>query len=381
MGNSLRTEGGEAVLPAEALQSLVIALEQQGFQPVGPVVQDGHLELDHLDTVGDLPRGWTTTADAGIFSLSRRSDQAYFGFNLGQESWKKFFFPARLPLFKSQSLGNHVSFDPIADPAPPYALIGVRACELAALNVHDRTLRDGPYPDPTYTARRQAAFIVAVNCTESDAACFCASLGTGPGVSAGFDLALTELVDAHAHVFLIRAGSARGEAILAKLPHQPANATQQEQARLLIRAAANSQTRALQTHDLPGFLYDHYDHPQWDKVADRCLSCSNCALVCPTCFCHAIVDEMDLAGEQAERIRQWDVCHMLEHSYIHGGYIRTSTRSRYRQWLTHKIATWIDQFNCLGCIGCGRCLVWCPVAIDITAEMQAIREAGETGAT
>ncbi len=149
---------------------------------------------------------------------------------------------------------------------------------------------------------------------------------------------------------------------------------QQEQARELIQAAARSQTRGLKTQILPGFLYERYDHPQWDDVAARCLSCSNCALVCPTCFCHAIVDQTDLAGEQAERQRVWDVCHMLEHSYIHGGWIRTSTKSRYRQWLTHKLATWIDQFGCLGCIGCGRCLVWCPVAIDLTAEIRAIRE-------
>ncbi len=375
MSQSLRTDGDEAVLPAEALDSLFNALRQEGFQPVGPLVQDGHLKLDYLSSIGDLPRGWTTEADAGIFRLAHRGDQAYFGFNLGQESWKKFLFPAHLSLVRSQRLDNRLTFEAIADSAPPYALIGVRACELAALDVHDRTLRDGPYPDPTYTARRQAAFIVAVNCTESDAACFCASLGTGPGVAGGFDLALTELVDADSQTFLIRAGSAKGAAIMAKLPCQPATPAQQDHARELIQAAARSQTRAMKTSDLPGVLfYDTYEHPQWDDVAARCLSCSNCALVCPTCFCHAIVDQVDLAGEQAERWRYWDVCHMLDHSYIHGGWIRTTTRSRYRQWLTHKLATWIDQFGCLGCIGCGRCLVWCPVAIDLTAEIRAIRE-------
>ena len=374
MSQSLQTYGDEAVLPAKALDSLFTLLVHEGFQPVGPVVYDGHLKLDAMSTVGDLPQGWTTAADAGIFRLARRGDQAYFGFNLGQESWKNFLFPSRLPLVKSQHLDNRITFEPIADTAPPYALIGVRACELAALSVHDRTLRDGPYPDPTYTARRQALFIVAVNCTESDAACFCASLGTGPGVESGFDLALTELVNAEGHVFLVRAGSAKGAAIMAKLPCQPATPAQQEQARELIQAAARSQTRSMKTSDLPGLFYDNYEHPQWDDVAARCLSCSNCALVCPTCFCHVIVDQVDLEGEQAERWRYWDVCHMLDHSYIHGGWIRTTTRSRYRQWLTHKLATWIDQFGCLGCIGCGRCLVWCPVAIDLTAEIRAIRE-------
>ena len=377
MSQSFQPKGHEAVLPAAALATLFELLEQEGFQPVGPTIQDGHLVLDTLGRVTELPQGWTTTADAGIFKLSRRPEPAYFGFNLGQESWKKYLFPSRLSLFQAQRRQGGVSFQQVTDTAPPYALIGVRACELAALEVQDRTLRDGPYADPVYTSRRQNLFIVAVNCTESDAACFCASLGTGPGVKTGFDLALTELVETAGHIFLIQAGSPRGEAILAKLPQQPVMPAQQEKARRLIQAAARSQTRALKTQDLPGFLYERIDHPHWDDVAGRCLSCSNCALVCPTCFCHAIIDQIDLEGEQAERWRLWDVCHMLEHSYIHGGYIRTSTKSRYRQWLTHKLASWIDQFGCLGCVGCGRCLVWCPVAIDLTAEIRAIRGAGK----
>jgi sulfhydrogenase subunit beta (sulfur reductase) len=366
--------GDEVVLPVAALSTLLDLLVQDGFQPIGPTIQDGHLVLDSLSSVADLPQGWTTEADAGTFRLARRQDKAYFGFNLGQESWKKFLFPSQLALFRAQRQESGLTFQAIPDTAPPYALIGVRACELAALAVHDRTLRHGPYIDPVYDSRRQAHFIVAVNCTESDAACFCASLGTGPGVEAGFDLALTEIINADSHQFLVQTGSPKGETMLARIPGQPVTTAHQEQARGMIQVAARSQTRAMQTDDLPGILYSRYDHPQWDDVAARCLSCSNCALVCPTCFCHAIVDRADLEGEEAERWRVWDVCHMLDHSYIHGGWLRTSTKSRYRQWLTHKLATWIDQFGCLGCIGCGRCLVWCPVAIDITAELRAIRE-------
>jgi formate hydrogenlyase subunit 6/NADH:ubiquinone oxidoreductase subunit I len=330
--------------------------------------------LDTLESVTELPQGWTTEADAGAFRLARRPDQAYFGYNLGQESWKKFLFPSQLPLFWTERRDREVIYQPLPDSAPRYALLGVRACELAALKVHDRILRQGPYADPVYTARRQSLFIVAVNCTESDAACFCASLNTGPGAVGGFDLALTELITAGGHQFLVQSGSPPGDKLLARLDWEPATATQKEQARGLIRAAAQAQTRAMQTDDLPGLLYEHYEHPHWDEVAARCLSCSNCALVCPTCFCHSIEDHADLEGSRAERWRSWDVCHMLDHSYIHGGRIRTSTRARYRQWLTHKLATWIDQFGCLGCIGCGRCLVWCPVAIDLTAEIRAFRE-------
>ena len=138
-------------------------------------------------------------------------------------------------------------------------------------------------------------------------------------------------------------------------------------------ATARSMGRTLDTDGIKELLYGSYEHRRWDDVAARCLACANCTLVCPTCFCATVEDVTDLTGDHAERWRRWDSCFTLEHSYLHGGSVRTSTRARYRQWLTHKLATWIDQFGTSGCVGCGRCITWCPVAIDITAEVAAIR--------
>jgi sulfhydrogenase subunit beta (sulfur reductase) len=374
MSQPLLHVGDEAVLPAAAFPALYTILVQQGYQPVGPTIQDGRLVLDALGGVADLPQGWTTEADAGVFRLARRADAAFFGYNLGQEFWKKFLYPASLPLFRVQRQEGGLTFQPLLQEAPPFACIGVRACELAALAIQDKIFLAGPHTDPVYAARRRSLFIVAVNCTEADAACFCASLGTGPGATAGFDLALTEIISGQEHFFLVTVGSSQGAAVMSQVSHQPVSTAVQQQARELIHQAARSQSRSLSTDDLPGLLYDNYGHPQWDDVASRCLSCGNCALVCPTCFCHSIADRLDLEGLEAERWRHWDVCHTLQFSYIHGGCIRTSPKSRYRQWLTHKLAAWIDQFGSVGCVGCGRCLVWCPVAIDLTAEIPAIRE-------
>ena len=102
-------------------------------------------------------------------------------------------------------------------------------------------------------------------------------------------------------------------------------------------------------------------------------------MVCPTCFCTTVEDHSDLAGETAERVRSWDSCFTLDFSYVHGGSVRTETQSRYRQWMTHKLASWIDQFGTSGCVGCGRCITWCPVGIDITEEAAAIRQTRRTG--
>ena len=141
--------------------------------------------------------------------------------------------------------------------------------------------------------------------------------------------------------------------------------------------AAQQMGRAMDTHDIRDLLLDNLDHPRWDAVASRCLSCANCTLVCPTCFCSAVEDTTDLSGEEAERARVWDSCFSVDYSYIHGGSVRQSGRSRYRQWMTHKLGTWFDQFGTSGCVGCGRCITWCPVGIDITEEVAAIRATEE----
>jgi sulfhydrogenase subunit beta (sulfur reductase) len=132
--------------------------------------------------------------------------------------------------------------------------------------------------------------------------------------------------------------------------------------------------RTMDTKGIKELLYRNYENPRWDDVAKRCLTCGNCTMVCPTCFCTTVEDITDLTGEHVERWRKLDSCFTMDFSYIHGGSVRSSPRARYRQWMTHKLATWIDQFGTSGCVGCGRCITWCPVGIDITEETGAIRD-------
>ena len=129
----------------------------------------------------------------------------------------------------------------------------------------------------------------------------------------------------------------------------------------------------METDGIKELLYGNPEHSQWDNVASRCLACANCTMVCPTCFCSTVDDGTSLDLREAWRDRRWDSCFTLEHSHMHSGPVRSSTKSRYRQWMTHKLASWIDQFGTSGCVGCGRCITWCPVGIDITEEVSAIR--------
>jgi ferredoxin len=162
------------------------------------------------------------------------------------------------------------------------------------------------------------------------------------------------------------------------LPHAPADDADLAAAHEVVAETARQMGRTVNTSGLQKRLYANYEHPQWDDVAERCLTCGNCTTVCPTCFCVTVEDVTDLHGTQAERWQRWDSCFTIDFSYIYGGSVRDSARARYRQWLMHKFATWPDQFGTSGCVGCGRCITWCPVGIDITAELRAIQD-GDAG--
>ena len=370
----------EQILGADQLGNLIAALVRKGYEVIGPTMRDGAIVYDRVESVEDLPAGWTDEQEPGRYRLKRREDEALFGYAVGPQSWKKYMHPAEVRLWSAERQGgtfrilNHE-----AKPERPHALLGARACELAAIAVQDRVLLEDKYRDPIYDQRSRGAFVIAVQCTQAASTCFCASMGTGPQVSDGFDLVLTELLGSKGHRFLVATGSDRGAEMLGELEAVPATGEDRQEAGARVEAAARRQVRSIDTTDIKELLQDNFEHPRWDNVASRCLTCANCTMVCPTCFCTAVEDVTDITGEHAERWRRWDSCFTQSFSYIHGGSVRTSAKARYRQWMTHKLASWIDQFGSSGCVGCGRCITWCPVGIDITEEVRAIREGGKSG--
>jgi sulfhydrogenase subunit beta (sulfur reductase) len=357
----------------EQLQTLFTVLEKRGYQLIGPTIRDSAIVYDELNSVGDLPVGWTDEQDAGHYRLARRNDGAYFGYVVGPHSWKKFLFPPVLSLWKANLQKGEMVVAPQTSQTPRYALIGVRSCELQAIAIQDKIFLQGEYKDPVYKARREKAFIVAVNCVTTGGTCFCVSMKTGPKATSGFDLALTEVINGQRHYFVAESGSAQGTEVLAELTKQQTTAEEQQTANSLLEKAAGRMGRQLDTDGIYELLYRNIECARWEDVAGRCLTCTNCTMVCPTCFCMTVQDTTDLTGQSAERKRYWDSCFTLDFSYIHGGSIRNSPKSRYRQWMTHKLAAWQDQFGTSGCVGCGRCITWCPVGIDITEEARAIR--------
>ena len=363
-----------SVFERSLLDDLLTALRRRGYLLIGPTVRQRAGVYDEISSADDLPVGVTDEQDGGTYRLSRDDSGALFSHNVGPSSWKGQLFPPRLRLWHARrDADGAMIVEADAPDARPRAFIGVRSCDLHAIAVQDRTFIGGAHVDADYAARRAGCFVVAVNCAQSASTCFCASMDTGPKAESGFDLALTELLDEDGHRFLVEVGSELGGEVLAELDTRPALEIDLTGASAVVQRAADQQVRKLDTTDVRDLLLDNLEHPRWEDVAERCLSCGNCTQVCPTCFCSTVEDVTDLAGSEAEHVRAWDSCFSLEHSHIHGGSVRSTTHSRYRQWMTHKLATWIDQFGTSGCVGCGRCIAWCPVAIDITAEVAAIR--------
>lgn len=369
------------ILDAGRLDALLEAVRARGWTVLGPQVRDGAIVYDTLGAASELPVDWRDEQSGGHYRLKRRGDGALFGYTVGPHSWKRYLFPAEQRLFRARRTADGIEFLPEPIDPPRLAFLGVRACELRALAIQDRVFLGGEHVDPGYKARRERVFVIAVNCGQAGGTCFCLSMGSGPKATTGFDIALTELMGEGGHRFLVEAGSERGSEVVSGLGLRPAEASDLGAAEAAIRRAESQMGRALETDGIRELLQRTLEHGRWDEVAGRCLSCANCTLACPTCFCSTVEEVTDLTGEHAERWRKWDSCFTLSFSYVVGGSVRGSVKGRYRQWLTHKLGTWIDQFGESGCVGCGRCITWCPVGIDLTEEVRALRGPGPGGDT
>jgi ferredoxin len=367
------------VLEKGDLQSLFDALTSEKYQLIGPRVEDAALVYDEIISADDLQVGYVDEQDGGKYRLVKSDRDAYFDYVVGQHTWKRYLYAPDVKLYELKRKGKDFEIVENKSEIPKRAFIGVRACEIEAIQIQDKILLEGPYKDTDYERRRQDILIVAVNCVRPGGTCFCASMGTGPRATKGFDLALTEIVEDSRHCFLIESGTNTGEKILKNLKGREASKDEIEAADRLMKEAENKMGRHVDTAGVKELLYRNFENSRWEVVAQRCLNCGNCTLVCPTCFCINIEDISSLEADSAQRLRKWDSCFTLDHSYIYGGSVRTSAKARYRQWLTHKLASWIDQFGMSGCVGCGRCITWCPVGIDLTEEIRAIRESEGKG--
>ena len=360
----------EAFLPRELLETLLDALRSEGRTVIGPIVRDGAVVYDEIHDASDLPFGWRSETAPGSYRLEESGSARAFDYGLGVSTWKRSSHPPRIPLTTTDPDGLVVAVEP---DVPRVAYLGVRGCELAALGIQDRVLRAGPAGDRDYDARRDAAVVVAVECAVAMSTCFCTSTGTGPEIAGGADIVLAELDDG----FTVRALTPAGELIVSRLGCAEPTRAQIDAAADQIAAVRSWIGYPVPMEGLPERLRAVPEHPRWEQIAERCLACTNCTLVCPTCFCTSVVVSSDLDGTTGATERVWDSCFTLGFGRVAGdSNFRPRVADRYRQWLTHKFSSWWDQFGSSGCVGCGRCITWCPVGIDVREELLAIAPPG-----
>ncbi|MDA2978812.1 MAG: 4Fe-4S dicluster domain-containing protein [Actinomycetota bacterium] len=356
------------VLGPSGLRSLIDLLHAGGYTVIGPTVADGTIVYGSIASIDDLPIGWTDTQEAGSYGIERREDDSFFAYNVGPRSLRHYLFPPRQTLLTIEHAETGLRFCQEPPDNIRYAFVGVRACELAAVAIQDAVFLDSPHADPNYARAREHSFTIGVNCAVAGGTCFCASMGKGPSCTAGYDLVVTEVIEESHHEFVVEAGTEDGADLLGRVEGRQATDQDAGVVDAIVKETARNMGRAMPTHGLRDLMVEGFDSPTWDSVAQRCLSCTSCTLVCPTCFCSTMSDTTDLVGT-ARRERTWDSCFSLEFTYLHGHSVRSSTGARYRQWITHKLGWWHDQFGISGCVGCGRCITWCPVGIDITEEV------------
>lgn len=351
------------ILGVDDIVTIVDRLTADGHRVIAPVARDGVMMLAEIDHADQLPTGWHDDQDAGYYRTRRApGDRSWFSHTVPSQPWKRYLLPERTLIVRTRRTDAGWAVEEPASSCRPLTFFGVRSCDLHAISRLDKVLGD----DAAYQARRAGLVVVAVACTTSSRACFCASMGTGPQPDVLADIVLTETAEG----VLARPVSANGVELLRGLGDQASVATVAA-ATEAVASAAKAQVRALPA-DHRRLLPSPSDDDAWVALAERCVSCGNCTNVCPTCFCTTTEDRTTLAGDEAERWQRWDTCFSLEFSHMHGGGpVRSSASSRYRQWLLHKLDTWHDQYGDSGCVGCGRCIVWCPTGIDLTAAVTA----------
>lgn len=254
-----------------------------------------------------------------------------------------------------------------AEPEPPAEQVwfGIRPCDAAALAFLDRFFCASGPTDPYVKARRERTVLIGLACLSPAATCFCLAVGGSPAGTKGLDLLLTEL-DGR---LLAEPLTARGETLVRDLP-EAAAADIAHKTTLTDKAAAAIKTR-IDVTGLKKRLDANFDHPAWETLSRACVNCGACTFLCPTCHCFDVADEQ--RHGRGARLRVWDSCQFCLYSQHASGHNpRLAPRSRYRNRVLDKFKYTQDQVGEISCVGCGRCIISCPSAIDIRETVASL---------
>ncbi len=359
----------QVIIPKHQLKSL-FGLLQEEYEIIAPVLKDGVIQLLKVENINELPFGYKEKEEKNFYRIDKSEVRYFFSYIRPSVSYKRFLLPPEFTFLKVKKENGKLKFiENIIH--KKYAFFDIRACDLKAIDILDDVfLRKSKHPDPYYNALRENLFIVAVSCREPSDVCFCSYMDISPKPKKSFDILLTELEDG----FLVEIGTEKGRELIEKIEHRKAKEEDIKMAEEIEKDCIEKIKREVPTKKLPEILYENIESPYWNEIGKRCLACTSCTQLCPTCFCFDIVVKNDPINKTSERMRIYDSCFSPTFATVHKFNIRHSIASRYRQWLMHKFTYWTEQFDEFGCVGCGRCITWCPAGIDITEEIRRLIE-------
>jgi len=336
----------------EDLRRLFEEIKRRGYKIIGPKLENSAILLRELSSFDEIPYDCGDEQAPGYYRVIRNGGD----FRNGPDSPKRYLYPPELLLF---TIKPDWSIEHPSHEIPELAFFGIKPCDLAAIKIMDRV--QGSLGDQYYLNLRSKLLIIVENCTNPGGTCFCATMQTGPFASTGFDVAYTRL---DGGLVLFQPGSDPGVELLSELNLEPATGEHARKLKEVMKNASEKARAGFALENLPEILESAIESKVYEEISERCFGCANCNMVCPTCFCFDVIDEPELDGS-AKRIRVWDGCHSYSYAQVAGGHFRKSLSARYRHWVLHKFVYWLRQFGSFGCVGCGRCITWCPAGIDI----------------
>jgi sulfhydrogenase subunit beta (sulfur reductase) len=280
---------------------------------------------------------------------------------------KKYFLPPEETLFQYRAGKGYVPYTKGLDQR--IILFGVHACDVYSLNILDQVF-EGKYPDPYYKTRRRNTVIIGVDCIP-DERCFCRSM-RADFVDRGFDLFFYDLGD----YYFTLVGTALGDDMVLATGALFEAVTQEDVDEYKRRSERKRETFQLdvEIRDLPEIFEMEYQSHVWEDLGRKCLSCGSCSMVCPTCYCYDVADEVKLGSVDGSRNRMWDSCLFSTHALVAGGEnFRHGRSSRIKFRFYHKQRGFVAEYGRPSCVGCGRCIEACPVHIDITRVIDQLR--------
>ena len=318
--------------------------------------------IEEYDVFAPVKRGGLV-----VFDQIHSGDEVRRSYPNTTKSAKELLFPQTETLFSYKSTNGAATIEVPLIEERKRLLFGIRPCDARGFSLLDGVFDGEKYKDVYYLNRRANTLIVAIGCNKPKTTCFCTSVGGSPFSEEGSDLLLIDIGDS----YIVKLVTDRGGSLVESAGLEDATEDDLALMRKAVQDAETSMKVKLDMNGVKEKLDGMFNDPIWIELTEKCLGCGICTYLCPTCHCFDIVDEA--TDSSGKRIRLWDSCQFTQFTQQASGFTpRPTNKERLRQRIMHKFNYFTDSYGQIGCVGCGRCIVECPVNLDIREVLNDI---------